>query len=150
MNENIERPNDYYVKIMEAESYRFWEDIGDDAFKLFFYYHGRIEEEFQCDGFRAGAILGFPKKSDESVAADLRGRGLNWSHDKVCRCRNKLASKGIVAQYRTPWGYRVLVMHSIKFPSRCASDLPAIAVRAVAVAQQLYKRWRRQLAITRR
>lgn len=127
------RQQGYFVKVPMEAGLRIMQEVGS-AFKLFLWLVGRVTTEYQADGFRVGAVLGFGPNGDESIARDLARLGVPASHDKVCRWRSKLAARGLICQKRTPYGYRVGVMHSGKFPLLPAQKLPGWARRSVDIA----------------
>jgi len=132
--ENVkESRDDFFVKIPLQSGLRIMEECGH-AFKLLLWIVGRTTIEFQVDGFRVGAVLGFGPHSDSFIARDMAGCGVRCTDDKVFRWRQKLASKGLIAQVRTPYGHRLAVMYSVKFPGKVATPLPHWARAAVSEA----------------
>lgn len=114
----------FFVRLWLDESIRTMAEV-KGAFKLLFWYVGRITVEYATDsGVRCGGVHGLSPVTDGDIAGAISRIGAACTGDQVYKWRHTLARRGYVAWKRTPVGQRTFVIGSEKFPADRLERLP--------------------------
>ncbi|MGH9378564.1 MAG: hypothetical protein ACRD1I_07175 [Terriglobia bacterium] len=122
---DINDSSGFFVRLPLDDTLRAMKEVGN-AFPLFWWFCGRVTREYSeaASGVRVGAVLGGAPNADRGIAADLTRAGFRCTGDQVYLWRRRLAEKGYVAVLRAPYGTRVYVIDSNKFPEDEAGLAP--------------------------